>query len=297
MKLAVVCASGIGDALIFQTLSQALETLWWETTTFSNHLPSFGSWLPQNARLAPDPSLSEIEEIFSPFDAIFLQHDNSPKAFKIKTLEIAVYSFYGAHVPSKHGPLSSARDYLCDREETMIENLRRAALQFFGVKALENGLKPPKGLVHRKNQKRIAIHPTASSQEKIWPREEFLRVADALKERGYDPVFTVSPKEQPEWGGPIFNSLADLASFIYESHAFLGNDSGPGHLASLLNIPHLIIAGDGLGLPLWKTGWYPGTYLAPPPWLMQLKLFRKRWPRFISVNNVIKNFNQSVLSN
>ncbi len=92
-------------------------------------------------------------------------------------------------------------------------------------------------------------------------------VAAWLKQEGYDPVFTVSPSEAPEWGSsPLFPTLGDLASFLYESGAFLGNDSGTAHLASLLEIPHLIIAGNGLQMPLWRTGWLPGHTIAPPPW-------------------------------
>ncbi len=76
-------------------------------------------------------------------------------------------------------------------------------------------------------------------------KEKFLKVAAWLSREGYDPVFTVAPYEQSEWSGPLFPQLEDLASFLYESGAFLGNDSGTGHLASLLKIPHLIIPGNG----------------------------------------------------
>jgi ADP-heptose:LPS heptosyltransferase len=297
MRLAIVCASGIGDALIFHTLVPSLQKSGWETTIFSNHLASFGSWLPPNLSLAPSPTLDEIEHLFSPFDAIFLQHDNSPKAFKIQTLKIPLFSFYGSHVPAKHGPFSAEKDYVCDRNQTMVENLRRAAERFFGLKTLHSGFHPPSGLIHRHFKRRIAIHPTASSALKMWPKEKFINVAKALKMEGYDPVFTVSPKEQLEWDGPLFPTLESLASFIYESGAFLGNDSGPGHLASLLNIPHLIVAGNGREQPLWKTGWHPGTCVTPPPYLMRFKLLRKHWELFVSEKSVIKNFKESALRN
>src|SRR5579864_3358503 len=101
MKLAVVCASGIGDALLFQTISHAASQKGWEATTFSNHLASFGPWLSPHCLTRPQPSL---EESFSEFDAVFLQHDNSPKSFRIKSLNIPTYTFYGVHLASKHGP-------------------------------------------------------------------------------------------------------------------------------------------------------------------------------------------------
>ena len=237
MKLAVVCASGIGDALIFETISHAARSKGWEATTFSNHLAGFGKWLPPNAQCAPQPRIEELEELLSPYDAIFLQHDNSPKAFKIKSLNIPVHAFYGAHINAKHGLFDKERDYLASRSKTMVANVSIAAIQFCGSETKGNGFVPPPGLIHRRFKRRIAIHPTASSKEKMWPKDKFMRVSDRLQKEGYDPVFTVAPHEQPEWGGPLFQKLEDLASFIYESGAFIGNDSGTGHLASLFEHP------------------------------------------------------------
>ncbi len=297
MKLAVVCASGIGDALIFQLVTHAATLRGWDATTFSNSLASFGRWLPPGSLYRAQPPVEKIEEHFASFDAIFLQHDNSPKAFAIKKLKIPVYSFYGAHLPSKHGLFDKKRDYVAMRNQTMVDNVRTAAWQFFNISAEGNGFSPPFGLVHRRASRRIAIHPTASSLDKMWPKEKFLWVADRLKRDGYEPVFTVEREQGTKWGGPLLHSLEDLASFIYESGAFLGNDSGPGHLASLLKIPHLIIAGNGLQMPLWRTGWHPGASLTPPKWLMRFKPLRKRWDFFISKNNVIKNFKKNALTN
>ncbi len=93
MRLAVVCASGIGDALILHTISHAARLKGWEATTFSNHIADFEPWLPSGSSVASQPSQ---EESFSEFDAIFLQHDNSQKAFRIKAIKkVPVYTFMG----------------------------------------------------------------------------------------------------------------------------------------------------------------------------------------------------------
>ena len=297
MKLAVVCASGIGDALIFETISHSIRFHGGDATTFSDHLSSFGRWLPENAKCAPQPSLEEIEKKLAPFDAIFLQHDNSKKAFAIKALKKPVYTFYGAFLPSKHSIFQKEMDYQCDRSKTMVENAAMSLFHFFRMQAVGNGFNPPIELIHRRCKRRIAIHPTASSKEKMWPKEKFLKFAEHLKQEGYEPVFTVAPHEQPEWGGPLFPTLEHLASFLYESNAFLGNDSGTGHLASLLHIPHLIIAGNGLQMPLWRTGWKSGFLAAPPSGLMRFKFMRNHWKHLIFTRNVIKNFKENVLTN
>ncbi len=294
MRIAVICASGIGDALIFHSISRLLSKKGWEVTTYSDHLPSFGNWLP-GFRFAPQPD--RIREIFSPYDALFLQHDNSRKAAEIMALPKPIYAFYGAHLLAKHGPIRKGWDYVASRNRTMVENVALAAELFFGERSCDNGLRPPAELIHRRFERRVAIHPTASSEEKMWPREKFLRVAVALRREGYDPVFIVSPSERSQWKAPLFPTLSDLASFLYESGAFLGNDSGPSHLASCLQIPHLTISGNGLAMPLWRTGWLQGELAAPPSFLIQFKALRGLWKQFITTNSVIKKFKYSVLRN
>jgi len=293
-KIAVVCASGIGDALIMHMVSHHLQTLNSQVITFSNHLSSFGAWL-QGYEFDPQPSLEKIEETFKNFDAIFLQHDNSLKAKAIRTLPLPIYTFYGSHIPSKHGPLRKEWDFVCDPKQTMVDNTCAAMLQFFGSFSKQNGLIPPSGLIHRKFRNRIAIHPTSTSLEKNWPKSQFHALASDLKKEGYEPVFTVAPHELQDWEGPLFSTLEYLASFIYESGAFIGNDSGTGHLASYLDIPHLIIGKDPSQLRLWRPGWGRGTVVTPPAWLMRWKIFKKEWKAFISKNRIKKEIKKMVI--
>ena len=104
-KIAVVCAQGMGDALIMHIASHNLAQEKIEVLTFSDHLQGFGKWLDRYS-FAKQPLPIEIEETFKNFDAVILQHDNSIKAKTIKNLKIKVYGFYGSHEESKHGPLS-----------------------------------------------------------------------------------------------------------------------------------------------------------------------------------------------
>lgn len=296
MKIAIVCASGIGDALIFHAAAHAFVQRGWEAATFSDHLTSFGSWLCPNIPYFPQPPLHALSQSFASFDAIFLQHDNSPKAFSIQKLQTPVYTFYGSHVPTKHGILRESQDYVCDTAKTMVANVDLACHKFFDVTIHGAvGLTPPKQLIHRRHSKQIAIHASASTLEKRWPKEKFLKVSKWLTTEGFNPIFLSSPQEQSEWGGPLLHTLEDLTSVIYESGGFLGNDSGPAHLASLLNIPHLVIGGTGLQMPLWTTGWYPGHLIVPPRKFMNLKYLRRKWHIFISTKRVINNLKHNVL--
>lgn len=282
-NIAVVCAQGIGDGLIFHIAAHNLSLLGHNVTTFSDHLHEFGSWL-EGYQFAPQPLLSEIPSQFQKFDLIILQHDNSPKARAIKLFP-NVYTFYAEHKQEKHGPLTSF-DYVCDRSVCMVENLKEALTGWFTLSSKENGLIPPQGLQHRKYPLRIAIHPGSSVEEKNWPLAHFEKVGCALEQRGYEPIFLTQS------GTPLCPTLETLASFLYESGGFIGNDSGPGHLASYLQIPSLIIGSNSTHFRLWKPGWHPATIITPPTWAQYFTWTKRRWKSFLPVNKITSLLNK-----
>lgn len=291
-KIAVVSAAGIGDGLILLIASYNLQASGWKVTTFNDHLAGFGQWLPAGLFFAPQPPLDDLEELFlRNFDAVFLQHDNSEKAKKIASLPLPVYLFYGSFSPSKYGTFPREKyDYVCDPHKTMVANLVQAIGKIFGACSTENGLSPPSHLQFRKYPNRIAIHPTSTQEEKNWPREKFFHLYDRLQRKGWDPVFTTSPKEQEEWGGPCFPTLESLTSFLYESGGFIGNDSGLGHIVSYLGLPYLIIGKNETHMELWKPGWKPGKIITPPVWISNWKWTRDNWKFFVTVNSVLQGF-------
>ena len=288
-KIAVVCAPGIGDGLILHVASHNLVQMGYEVTTFNDHLEGFGKWL-HGYRFAKQPELEKIEEILSHFDAVILQHDNTPKSKKVREWRGKVFGFLGSHRISKHGALSDL-DYVCDPSRTMVDNIARATARWFGAATKENGLTSPAGLVHRKNLRRIAIHSTSGAAEKNWPQEKFTIVAEKLKKEGYNPVFIANR------GKPLFPTLEELASFLYESGSFLGNDSGPGHIASCLKIPSLVIGKEEKQMRLWAPGWLAPEIAVPPRWSSQWRWARAKWKYFITTRNVIKKLKEKVLKN
>lgn len=298
-KIAILPASGIGDSLIFQAVARHTEKVGWTPTTFSDSLAEFGCWFPEG-RFLPAPPSSLLKPLLSPFDAIFLQHDNSEKAFQIQSLfkqTKTLYTFYGSYQAGKHPPFDPTRDFLCNRSCSMLLNAGMAASQFFGgTFTKENGLCPPPGLFHRKHKRRIVIHPTSSSHAKNWPRHRFLSVAQMLKKEGYEPIFIVSPQERSSWSeASSFQTLEQLSSFFYESGAFLGNDSGLGHLASALFLPHVILGPSFEQLTLWGPGWRSGKHLFPPSWMIQFHWMKKRWKYLIPINKVIKELKKEII--
>lgn len=268
MKISVVCAPGVGDALIMHIVSHHLKKGGFEVTTDTPH--RFGRWL-QGYQFGKSAA-----------DAIFLQHDNSEKARRLYRLPLPVYTFFGSHKESKHGPLKTNFDFVADPNQTMVENTVLCLKKLFQIDATkENGFTPPANLTHRKYPKRVAIHASSSTEEKNWSRAKFMKVASFLEKQGLEPAFI-----------PLFPSLDTLCAFIYESGYFIGNDSGPGHIASCLNIPHLITCREERQMRLWRPGWLNGSIAAPPKWAP-----RNHWRSFLSHKKVIKIFKNSTLRN
>jgi len=80
--------------------------------------------------------------------------------------------------------------------------------------------------------RRLAIHPGAAQTVRRWPRDRFEVIGTRLHARGIEV----------EWL-PEHGDLDALLDRLTEADAFIGNDSGPGHLASLLGVPTFTIFG------------------------------------------------------
>ena len=278
-KIAVIPARGIGDSLLMHIVSHTLSLEGCDVTTFTDHLEGFGPWFSNNSFEPQTNILPSLQD----FDSVILQHDNSLLSKTIKSSHKRVFCFYGSFNKEKHGSLTPL-DYICNPKQSMRQNISSAIDQWFHLPSYENGLLPPPGLIHQKHTRRIAIHPGSSSPHKNWDLARFNTLSNLLKEEGYNPVIL-----------PIFPSLASLASFIYESKAFIGNDSGPGHLASCLNIPSLIIGESHKQMLLWKPDWLPPTIATPPRPISHFKWTRPHWKRFLSPLKILKQLKTSVL--
>ena len=291
-KFAVVCASGVGDALLMQIAANHLRNLGIDVVTFAcPPMKDLADWFPGFTFL-DQPKVEEIEKQFDSFDGIILQHDNSEKSKLIHALAKPVYTLYGSHFLPKHGPMRAGFDVKFDPSICMAENISYAMQTLFpeGESDLANGITPPPHLIHRRFPNRIVITPTSGSPLKNWPKNSFYQLYDQLEEAGWEPVFVVPPEETEEWGANALPLLSDLANFIYESSYLIGNDSGPGHLASNLGIPTVIIGPSKEHLTFWRPGWHRGELAHPPNWTTKIKITKEKWKLFVSLNRVIKQF-------
>jgi len=92
------------------------------------------------------------------------------------------------------------------------------------------------------------IHPVAATAEKTWPAEGFLAVAEHLRRTGIEPVFVgaagddLSPfaAYRTLRGAP----LGEVKAVLGSSCLFVGNDSGPAHMAAAFGLPVVVIFGN-----------------------------------------------------
>lgn len=101
----------------------------------------------------------------------------------------------------------------------------------------------------------IVIHPGSGSASKNWPVEKFIELAHRLKNAGYAVCFAAGEVEQEKWDTDVMKrlnasgevrqmtNLLDLKSQISGARVFLGNDSGPGHLAGILGVGTVVLFG------------------------------------------------------
>jgi ADP-heptose:LPS heptosyltransferase len=104
------------------------------------------------------------------------------------------------------------------------------------------------------------IHPVASEPDKTWHATGFLRAARYLKETlGLEPVFIAGPGEDltvfREYRTVAGAPLGEIKSLLRGAALFLGNDSGPAHMAAAFGVPGVVVFGasDAAIWHPWRT--------------------------------------------
>jgi heptosyltransferase III len=112
------------------------------------------------------------------------------------------------------------------------------------------------------------LHPMASSPEKTWPHANFLALAAHLETNlGLDPVFIAGANEDLSafsaypcvQGAP----LEEVKSLLAGAALFVGNDSGPAHIAAAFGRPVVVLFGSS-DLDNWRPWRTENAVLASP---------------------------------
>jgi heptosyltransferase III len=97
---------------------------------------------------------------------------------------------------------------------------------------------------------RAVIHPFSGSPKKCWPLERFQDLARRLADRM--PVAWCAGPEDVLPSAVHFADLYELACWLASARIYIGNDSGPTHLAAAVGTPVVALFG-----PSDPTVWAP----------------------------------------
>lgn len=99
------------------------------------------------------------------------------------------------------------------------------------------------------------LHPFATRPDKTWPAERFIEVARQLR---LHPIFLAGPTDDLTPFKDFQTSRESLRvtkSLIAGASLFIGNDSGPAHIAAAFGIPVVVLFGpsDPVTWSPWRT--------------------------------------------
>lgn len=101
----------------------------------------------------------------------------------------------------------------------------------------------------------ILIHPGSGSPRKCWPLDHYVELIQRLQAAGYAVRVLLGEVEHDRWPADRIHALEqvcevrtpqtylELLDELAQGGAFIGNDSGPGHLAGVIGLPTLTLFG------------------------------------------------------
>lgn len=95
----------------------------------------------------------------------------------------------------------------------------------------------------------VAIHCGAGQKTRVWPLERYAVIVNHLRKMGLKPKIICDANQVSWWKAhgeeaAVPSSLEELILMLKKASLFVGNDSGPGHLAASLGVPTFTIFGN-----------------------------------------------------
>lgn len=113
------------------------------------------------------------------------------------------------------------------------------------------------------DHKVILIHTGAAQAVRVWPLEHYQALAARLRREKF-PVQIACDADQRAWwlkAGEAAvatpRNVTELITLVDRAGAFIGNDSGPGHLAAICDVPTFTVFGPQL--PEWFAPLHPAS--------------------------------------
>ena len=118
-------------------------------------------------------------------------------------------------------------------------------------------------LAPRPAGRKVFIHTGAGQPVRVWPLERYQRMVKRLREQKREVKVVCNPEQREWWlragepGVATPRTVADLLDLMGDAGVFIGNDSGPGHLAAFSGIPTFTFFGPQV--PEWFVPLHPAA--------------------------------------
>jgi len=109
----------------------------------------------------------------------------------------------------------------------------------------------------------VLVHSGAGQPIRVWPLERYRNLVARLRKNNHAVVVACDPDQRQWWlqAGEANiatpQTVSELLALVDGSRAFIGNDSGPGHLAAFCGVPTLTLFGPQL--PEWFAPLHPAA--------------------------------------
>jgi len=289
-KVAFVMSNAIGDTLVCMIIVKNLIKNNIPVTVFGSPAFALRGWFP-GVVIRSLPAGDEVAPALAGFDTVIQMQVDQP----IRTLQQChprVVTLHHVEFGEREGCMGERFAEFC-RRDLLLPNIDT-----------DNGLFAPAELQHRRYKQRVMIHPEASTPDKCWTPQRYIKIALQLRRRGFDVHFVIAPHERVRWGGlaahgisaPHFSDLNALAGCVFESGWFIGNDSGIGHLASNLHIPTISLFRRRRVAMRWRPVWGRVGVVLPWQWIPSSFLKEKLWRQTLTCGRVLRTFSRLQLT-
>ena len=283
-RVAFSMSNAIGDSLISMIIVSNLLKNGIDITVYGNPAYALRHWFP-GVVVHRLPAEEDSAHTFAAYDTVLQMQWNQPLV-RLLDAHQRVRTLHDVEFGEHPGCMAERFADFC-RKELDLDDVD-----------LANGVVAPADLLHRRHANRVVIHPEASTDDKRWPATQFVKLAQRLQRKGYEPHFVIAEHERDRWKdidmfdvpAPVFADLGTLAAWVYESGYFIGNDSGIGHLASNLDIPTVSLFRRRGVSTRWRPAWGAVEIILPWQWVPTSRLKERLWKETLTCSRVLSAF-------
>ncbi len=242
MKRLIIRPGAIGDFIVSIPAIECLRATYLEVWTAPANVP-FAARIADGARAIPSTGL-DLLELTGPSDELLASLRSFDK----------IISWYGAMRPEFREAMARLHLPVEYFVALPAEGQGRHAADFYLDQVRSIAPCNSDGIPHiacpAARGAAAVIHPFAGSARKCWPMPRFQELARRL-ERTMPVEWCAGPDEDLP-GARRFTDLYELACWLSGARVYIGNDSGPTHLAAATGAPVVALFG-----PSDPTVWAP----------------------------------------